>query len=217
MSNGVPVSAKTIKREIIPGDVICALGHRWTVKKILSQDCYVDKSCFGGKDRSSIDIEFKDLNGVYHHWKSHLDGGIVVYKETNKDECMFNQYYSQEKNGYVLDPNIVANNYSLSQELVSLISKDYLLTYDGGMYLLREVNSCKEVNPLKVCANRVYDLLHEAGCHYAPKFSFEEYSSKDAYQDAIDFVLRKGAAEDVSGYHVGMVVRKNAFVLVEYR
>lgn len=65
------------------GDKIRLNGYTVKIAEILSQDFYVDEFCEydGTEDRSYIDLEFKDENGKYRHWKSHLDGGEVRYSE----------------------------------------------------------------------------------------------------------------------------------------
>lgn len=50
------------------GDAITALGHTYTVGKIIYQDY------FGG----NYDVEFLDPSGGYHHWKSEFDGGRII-------------------------------------------------------------------------------------------------------------------------------------------
>lgn len=78
-----------IKRKVMPGDAISCKDKvwntikNWKVKEVLSQDVYKDEDAgkYGIDDKSYIDLEFKDTNGGYHHWKSNIDGGTVVYKE----------------------------------------------------------------------------------------------------------------------------------------
>jgi len=65
---------------IQPGDVITALGHSYTVSVVLFQDWYGDRSDANGTAWWGYDIEFKDTNGNYHHWKQNEDGGDVVRK-----------------------------------------------------------------------------------------------------------------------------------------
>ena len=52
--------------EIRKGDRITALGCTFEVDVILYQEHY---------DPEGYDIEFKDPNGVYHHWVQWADGG----------------------------------------------------------------------------------------------------------------------------------------------
>lgn len=67
----------------MPGDAISCKGKSWKVKEVLSQDVYKDEDSgrYGIEDKSYIHIEFKDTNGGYHHWKSNIDSGTVIYKE----------------------------------------------------------------------------------------------------------------------------------------
>ena len=53
------------------GDAITALGHTYTVGKIIYQDCF----------DGNYDVEFLDASGGYHHWKSEFDGGYIIPKE----------------------------------------------------------------------------------------------------------------------------------------
>ena len=50
------------------GDIITALGHSYTVGKIIYQDYY----------QGNYDVEFLDDRGGYHHWKSEFDGGRII-------------------------------------------------------------------------------------------------------------------------------------------
>lgn len=50
------------------GDAITALGHTYTVGKIIYQDCF----------DGNYDVEFLDPFGGYHHWKSEFDGGHII-------------------------------------------------------------------------------------------------------------------------------------------
>lgn len=56
------------------GDKITALGLTFEVGKILYQDCY----------KGNYDVEFLDVCGGYHHWKSEFDGGHIVLKGEDK-------------------------------------------------------------------------------------------------------------------------------------
>ena len=60
------------KRKLKPGDSIVVGGTRVVIGNILDQ--YYDKDY--------IDIEFEDEDGNYRSWKSDVDGGRVVYKES---------------------------------------------------------------------------------------------------------------------------------------
>ena len=50
------------------GDAITALGHTYTVGKIIYQDCF----------DGNYDVEFLDPSGGYHHWKSEFDEGHII-------------------------------------------------------------------------------------------------------------------------------------------
>ena len=63
---------------IRPGDRIRALGYTFTVAKILTQDYYGDRENAGSSDCWGYDIEFKDPDGRYHHWKQNEDNGVLI-------------------------------------------------------------------------------------------------------------------------------------------
>lgn len=73
-------------RKILPGDRITVHGpfswadSTYTVGTILYQDWYGDRVQAGASDCWGYDIEFKDDNGRYHHWKQNQDHGIVERK-----------------------------------------------------------------------------------------------------------------------------------------
>lgn len=56
------------------GDKIHAMGITVTISEILYQEYWFDH--WTGKE--SWDIELKDENGYYRHWKSELDGGELI-------------------------------------------------------------------------------------------------------------------------------------------
>ena len=67
------------------GDTIKAMGVTCTIKEIYYSDVYVEcgnamfKEC---KDENEYyifyDVEFRDTNNVYRHWKSSFDGGTII-------------------------------------------------------------------------------------------------------------------------------------------
>lgn len=69
------------KRKLEVGDKICCQGITSEIAEILYQD--FDKNNWSKED-SSISIEFRDTNGVVRNWKSHIDGGYVIWKEDAK-------------------------------------------------------------------------------------------------------------------------------------
>lgn len=54
------------------GDRVSAMGLTFTIAGILYQ-------CHG--ESYGWDIEFKDPNGGYHHWKQESDGGELIRME----------------------------------------------------------------------------------------------------------------------------------------
>ena len=49
-----------------------ALGYTYEVGSVLYQDYDSYEDCY--------DVEFLDVNGGYHHWKSQFDGGRIIPK-----------------------------------------------------------------------------------------------------------------------------------------
>ena len=73
------------KRMARVGDKISAKGITCTIGEIFFNDRYVEKK--DGEYTVFYDIEFKDTNGNYRHWKSYFDGGKLILmddvEETN--------------------------------------------------------------------------------------------------------------------------------------
>lgn len=78
------MTQENILREVRVGDTIKVKSRSYEVGEILSQDCHKDTDSvrYGIEDKSYIDLEFNDVKGKYHHWKSQLDGGYVLYKNS---------------------------------------------------------------------------------------------------------------------------------------
>lgn len=72
------IGVNLFPRDIQALDVVEALGKRYQVGKVLFCDAYNNEY---DESRSYCDCEFLDTSGGYHHWKSHLDGGRVIYFE----------------------------------------------------------------------------------------------------------------------------------------
>ncbi len=75
------------------GDTIAVKGRSYEIEEIYSQDFYddIDSRKYNLPDKSYIDIEFKDTKGKYHHWKSNVDGGHVIYADSGFQ--MFSKYF----------------------------------------------------------------------------------------------------------------------------
>ena len=58
------------------GDRICCQGITCTIGEIFYYDKYVEEK--NGKYEVFYDIEFKDTNNHYRHWKSYFDGGKLL-------------------------------------------------------------------------------------------------------------------------------------------
>ena len=57
--------------ELRAGDIVAVHGLKFLIEDVWSQDY---RNCVW-------DVEFVDNMNCYHHWKSDLDGGYVIYKE----------------------------------------------------------------------------------------------------------------------------------------
>ena len=66
-------------RDLERGDIISCCGIKAIVDVILFQDLYNSEDVA----RSYADLEFKDQNGKYRHWKSSLDGGYIDYYDND--------------------------------------------------------------------------------------------------------------------------------------
>ena len=69
---------------------ISAHGLLFTVEKILAMDSWQ----MNVPERAGVDIEFRDENGKYHHYRSELDYGEMIMKDGTK--------YSFSKNGMMV-------------------------------------------------------------------------------------------------------------------
>lgn len=63
-------------REAREGDKISAMGITCTIGEIFHNERYVELK--DGKYQVFYDIEFRDTNGKYRHWKSYFDGGQLI-------------------------------------------------------------------------------------------------------------------------------------------
>lgn len=73
------VAKQLFPRDVERGDIINCKGIRAVVDEILFQDLYNNEDI----TRSYADIEFKDQNGNYRHWKSSYDGGYIEYYDND--------------------------------------------------------------------------------------------------------------------------------------
>ena len=66
---------EVIAEDIKVDDVIVCNGQKIKVATILTQDSYIFLK------EEIHDIEFRDEQGNYHHWKSNIDGGHIIRKK----------------------------------------------------------------------------------------------------------------------------------------
>lgn len=183
---------RRFKRRLREGDIIESRGVRFKIKEILSQDFYI---CDWDDSRSYVDIEFKDINGGYHHWKSTQDGGKVIY--VYGDEKGIVSYLIPSSGWYEIPFEEI--NEKLTNELLTFMQRGYALSIgvEGNRckYLLFNLRkNCKEFKQVedRVIKNVLYDLLRGVGCHFCTEMLVNEYFSKELYQQAFDNVLLNG-------------------------
>lgn len=63
-------------KKVEVGDKISCQGITCTVGEIFYSDRYVEEK--NGKYEVFYDVEFKDTNNNYRHWKSYFDGGKLL-------------------------------------------------------------------------------------------------------------------------------------------
>lgn len=194
-------------RKLQVGDAIeCKVGGsniRYKIAEILFQDCY---NCDWDESRSYVDIEFKDEFGGYHHYKSHLDGGRVLYKK----ETFLAKYHDKHTGRFHVPFAEVDGN--ISSEMLSLMKVGYALSaYDNGdenVYTLfnLEQDSARYTKAIdKEIRETLYDLLHNNGCHFCTEMSVDQYFSNELYQNAFDKVLLNGTVR-VKGVELWTIV-----------
>ena len=194
-------------RNLEVGDSIeCRVGRatlRYKIAEILSQDCY---NCDWDESRSYVDIEFKDQHGGYHHYKSHLDGGRVLYRK----DTFLAKYHDKHTGRFYVPFTEVDSN--ISSEMLALMKVGYALSaYDNGdenVYTLFNLeHDCTRFSKVadKEIKETLYDLLHNNGCHFCTEMPVDKYFSNELYQNAFDKVLLNGTVR-VRGVELWTVV-----------
>lgn len=186
------------KRKLAEGDKVRCQGRTFMVKEILSQDFYI---CDWDDARSYVDIEFKDERGGYHHWKSNLDGGEVLYKDTNKVSSVLKEYHVFDSDVYEIPFECMSAE--VTDALLSMMKRGYGLTAyvnnSRKMYALVNLEECcRRYSRVDSIKDYLYLLLHRFGCHFFVKMSIDEYFGSELYQKAIDNVLINGKSGVVS-------------------
>ena len=81
------------ERKLEPGDKIIVRGNEVTIGGIFDQFF----------DKKFIDIEFVDNEGRYRTWKSDIDGGKVVYKESKQvKEDYYDDYWAEKTTDHLI-------------------------------------------------------------------------------------------------------------------
>lgn len=89
----IKIGENIFLRDIQALDVVETLGKRYQVGKVLFCDAYNNEY---DESRSYCDCEFLDTTGGYHHWKSHLDGGRVIYFDDGDKFCNLPEEFMRE-------------------------------------------------------------------------------------------------------------------------
>lgn len=210
-----------ILRELKVGDKIQSRGITVQIKEILHQDAYFPD--YLPEDRHYIDIEFKDINGSYRHWKSNIDGGNVIYKDSKYEELRgkMKEFYDRGNGRYIIPFKDIDE--VVSKGIIVLLKKGYVMTVvdDGNSknYIIYSIEKDTEAwQELSYCRDMLYDWLHkEFGVHYFTKMSFEEYDSNERYREAIDYVLEKAAyaTNNIKGWSIALTILDKDLEFVE--
>jgi hypothetical protein len=61
-------------KQVVPGDVICALGVCAKISMVIYCEIYEGRSRYA-------DVEFIDSYGNYRHYKSYYDKGKIIFQD----------------------------------------------------------------------------------------------------------------------------------------
>lgn len=217
-------------RDLEPGDSIASQGMRFEIKEILFQDCY---NCEWDESRSYVDIEFKDPNGGYHHCKSNLDGGQVIWNRKTSvtlssilsklEMSKIARYYDKGTGRFFIPFSEMSAD--LTDIALKLISKGYALSayfngYENVYTVFNLMYDCKGYRNISATKDILYAWLHDdCGCHYFTTMSIDEYFSNQMYQKAVDYVLLRYSLTQgtVDGYSIVMKSDGKNLIFVEAR
>lgn len=179
-------------RDLIIGDRIDCKGASRTVLRMLHQEVYSD---------GVYDIEFLDGLGRYCHWKSEVDGGKVIYrdsifeKEGTTEFCSRKPELEKFASGavYEIPINTAALNQDISRAILNCISCRYVMTVRGSKYVLLDLS--KDVKSATFLSNhKHYTCVERAAknCnlpYYRTSVGLSDYFSKSHMQKYLDMVM----------------------------
>ena len=149
------------RRKLKAGDTIICKGIKAEIGEILFQDAYIED--WVSDNRKYIDIEFKDVNGRYRHWKSHLDGGTIQYKEDSMDKASpkyyLKCYRTHEDEQYGHSDFITPSKFAS----IAIAEKRLRDLYDSRRYYQAMVfDGVKNRTELVMRGNNVYYFLYKS-------------------------------------------------------
>lgn len=202
-------------RDLVIGDRVECNGASRTVLRMLHQDVYSD---------GIYDVEFMDGIGRYCHWKSEVDGGKVIYrdsifeKEGTTEFCSRKSELEKFASGavYEIPINIAALNQDISRAILNCISCRYVMTIRGSKYVLLDLS--KDVKSATFLSNyKHYTCVERAAknCnlpYYRTSVSLNDYYSKGHMQKYIDMAisLKDGV------YSFGSILRWTTYGTLEF-
>lgn len=181
-----------VKRELAVGDIIKCQGRSVEIKEILFQDCY---KCDYDESRSYYDIEFLDKFGKYHHWKSHLDGGEVIYRVNASNMYYLSRYIIED--GFLIPFSKM--NADVSSEVMEQLEKGWVLFRSGtGDYLLYRVKEGYMSNQLtfyEMFVDKVCDK-YKVSPNDVSSCSVSKYFNTPLIQKIVDSLLMRGYSDE---------------------
>ena len=202
-------------RDLVIGDRVECNGASRTVLRMLHQEVYSD---------GVYDIEFLDGLGRYCHWKSEVDGGKVIYrdsifeKEGTTEFCSRKPELEKFASGavYEIPINTAALNQDISRAILNCISCRYVMTVRGSKYVLLDLS--KDVKSATFLSNYNHHACIEKAAkncglpYYRTSVSLNDYFSKSHIQKYLDMVisLKDGV------YSFGSILRWTTYGTLEF-
>ena len=209
------ITCKSKPRDLVIGDRVECNGASRTVLRMLHQDVYSD---------GIYDVEFLDGLGRYCHWKSEVDGGKVIYrdsifeKEGTTEFCSRKSELEKFASGavYEVPINTAALNPDISRAILNCISCRYVMTVRGSKYVLLDLS--KDVKSATFLSNyNHYACIEKAAknCnlpYYKTSVGLSDYFSKSHMQKYLDMAmsLQQGV------YFFGSILRWTTYGTLEF-
>lgn len=186
------ITCKSKPRDLVIGDRVECNGASRTVLRMLRQDVYSD---------GIYDVEFMDGSGRYCHWKSVVDGGEVIYRDSIFEKEGITEFCSRKSElekfasgaVYEIPINTAALNQDISRAILNCISCRYAMTVRGSKYVLLDLS--KDVKSATFLSNhKHYTCIERAAknCnlpYYRTSVGLSDYFSKSHMQKYLDMVL----------------------------